>query len=93
MGSRATCGGTPTTFRAAKKIKFIQVLLLGSGVHSCGVRKCSLCMVQVQARRNTEFWRGKISKGAHLSEVLGEGERRSSGGRVWEGRFQKLEYL
>ena len=33
-----------------------------------------------QARRNTEFWRGKISKGAHLSEVLGEGAKRPSGG-------------
>ena len=49
-------------------------------------------MTSRQARRNTEFWRGKISKGAHLSEVLGE--------RVWEGAspshgrdfFKKLEY-
>ena len=49
------------------------------------------------AREHFEFWRGKISKGAHLSEVLGEGAKRPSGGRVWppsHGRdFFKIESL
>ena len=37
-------------------------------------------MAGTGAPEHFEFWRGKISKGAHLSEVLGEGAKRPSGG-------------
>ena len=40
------------------------------------------------APEHFEFWRGKTSKGAHLSEILGEGAKRPSGGRVWEGGME-----
>ena len=45
----------------------------------------SLLGVGPGAPEHFEFWMGKISKGAHLSEVLGEGAKRPSGGRVLEG--------
>ena len=49
--------------------------------------------LQTGAPEHFEFWRGKTSKGAHLSEVLGEGgatERGARGGALpywrWRGR-------
>ena len=36
------------------------------------------------APEHFEFWRGKTSKGAHLSEVPGKGAKRPSGGGVGE---------
>ena len=52
---------------------------------------------QTGAPEHFEFWRGKILKGSHLSEVLGEGAKwRSVGGGVSpsHGRdyFKNLEY-
>ena len=56
-------------------------------------QKGAIAVLSPGAPEHFDFWRGKTSKGAHLSEVVGEEAKRPSGGRVYgRGIFLNLEY-